>query len=192
MNLKFVNIKQLINKLSVKYLFAIIATIACLSTFAQTSKKIESVYVQLNDQHPDEFILEDEAVKITFKSGSMMRLNLQLDNKLDQSINVIWKDSYFVINGNTTPADNVGLSKASYGLITTTAVDNNAPQKVAPKAGLEIKSTPVGKQIFNYTEAKNYFKKNEKPLENRFVLTLSIDGKMKEYPIKITNSVNKQ
>lgn len=175
-----------------KHFFSIILILTTLTTFSQTSKKIESVYVQLNDQHPDMFILEDDAVKITFLKGYMQRLTFRIDNKLDKSISVIWKDSYYVINGNTYPVDNAGVSKVAMGMISSNQIDNNAPQKIASKAGLEAKVASLEKQIFNYTEAKNYFKKNEKPLENRFVLTLSIDGKMKEYPIKITNSVNKQ
>src|SRR5690606_6796840 len=161
-----------------KHLFIIILLLTALATFGQNSKKIESVYVQLNNQHPDKFILEDEAVKITFLKGYMQRLTFRIDNKLDKSISVIWKDSYYVINGNTYPVDNAGVSKVAMGMISSNQVDNNAPQKIASKAGLEAKVSSLEKQIFNYTEINNYYKKNQKPIENRLVISLSIEGEM--------------
>lgn len=174
-----------------KHLFTLMLILTALATFGQNSKKIEGVYVQLNNQHPDKFILEDDMVKITFLKGYMQRLTFRIDNKLDKSIAVIWKDSYYVINGNTYPVDNAGVSKVAMGMISSNQIDNNAPQKIASKAGLEAKVASLEKQIFNYIDVNKYYKQQNKPIENRVVLTLQIDGEMKEYPITISSGPKK-
>lgn len=174
-----------------KHLFTLIFILTSLTTFGQNSKRIEGVYVQLNNQHPEKFILEDHAVKITFLSGYMQRMNFRIENKTDKSITVIWKDSYYVINGNTYPVDNAGVSKVAMGMISSNQVDNNAPQKIASKAGLEAKVGSLEKQIFNYNEINKYYKQQNKAIDNRIVLTLQVEGETKEYPITITAAPKK-
>lgn len=116
------------------------------------------MHVQLNHQHPDKFTLEDDAVKITFLNGSMRCMNFRIDNKTDKTISVIWKESYYVINGSTYPVDNAGVSKVAMGMISSNQVNNNAPQKIASKEGLDAKVLSLEKQIFNYNDVNKYYK----------------------------------
>lgn len=167
-----------------KLLVALVLLLSIITLNAQDTKKLGGLLVTLNDQHPDKFVLEDDNVKITFNGASGWQIDLDIFNKTDKLIQMSWNDSYFVLNGETFPVDNVGVSKVSIGLLHTTAVDNMKAQSIGPKAKLnaQIRSTNYILDLFG---ARKLYKDKAEVLVNRVVPVLLISDSKKEYPISI-------
>ncbi|ERJ59301.1 hypothetical protein [Sphingobacterium paucimobilis] len=166
-----------------KYLLFLLCFVVT-SGFSQDVKKISYIQSTINNQHPDKFILEDEYVKITFNSASNQQINFNIFNKTDKSIDIIWTDSYFVLNGNSERVDNAGVSKIEMGMFHTAQVDNMKPQKIAPESNFLAKMK-AEKAVFDFFGADNHYKKMGVPLVNRVVPALQINGEIKEYPITL-------
>lgn len=151
---------------------------------AQETKKILLVHVTINNQHPDKFVLENDYVKISYKNFQLQEIDFNIHNKTDKSIEFIWSDSYFVINGQSERADNFGVSKVGYGAFGTATVDNLKDQRIAPHSAYLAKMG-TDKLPFNDTQAKKHYKSTGEVLANRAVIALQINGEVKEYPISI-------
>ncbi len=167
-----------------RILFAITALLLSLSASAQETKKILLVHVTMNNQHPDKFVLEDDYVKITYKNFQLQEIDFNIHNKTDKSLEFVWSDSYFVINGQSERADNFGVSKVGYGAFGTATVDNLKDQRIAPNFAYLAKMG-TDKLPFNDIQAKKNYRSTGETLVNRAVIALRINGELKEYPISI-------
>jgi len=155
-----------------------------LSASAQETKKILLVHVTMNNQHPDKFVLEDDYVKISYRNFQLQEIDFNIHNKTDKSIEFVWSDSYFVINGQSERADNFGVSKVGYGAFGTATVDNLKDQRIAPNSAYLAKMG-TDKLPFNDVQAKKHYRSTGETLVNRAVIALRIKGELKEYPITI-------
>lgn len=168
-----------------KYVLLVISTLAIIASSAQETKKIGSIHATFNNQHPDKFILEDDQVKITFAGGSGMRVELEVYNKTDKSMDFLWNESYFVLNGRSAPVHNVGISSVKLHAFHTEDIDVNKAQKIGAKSSFKAAMGSNDKYIFNLFDAERAYKESGETLVNRVVPTLLINGEKKEYPITI-------
>ncbi len=152
---------------------------------AQETKKISSINATINNQHPDKFVLEDDFVIIKLNKASSMTVELEIQNKTDESIDFIWNETYFVLNGETVAAHNGGMSSVRMHAFHTEHVDVNKPHKIAPKAKYIASVKSSEKYVFNLFDAEKLYKKSGETLVNRVVPTLQISGENKEYPVTI-------
>jgi len=167
-----------------KILITIVSIFFAVAANAQDVKRIYNLSVSLNNQHPDKFILEDDFVKITYKGQQLQSVDFNIYNKLEKSIDIVWLESYFVLNSVTERADNMGVSKTSMGAFGGTPVDNMKDQKIGPQSSVVAKMAAT-KLMFNDTQAKKHYKSTGETLVNRAVIALRINDEVKEYPITI-------
>ena len=167
-----------------RILFAIIALMLVISASAQDTKKMLRINATMNNQHPDKFAFEDSIVKITLKDYQLRGIDYNIYNKSDNSIDIVWQGCYFVIDGDTQQVDNLGVSKTAVGMFGTASVDNMKDQKIGSKATFIAKMGVPGFP-FGEIAAKKHYKSTGETLVNRVVITLRINGELKEYPITI-------
>ncbi len=168
-----------------KSILLALTLLAAINVSAQETKRVASVNTTFNQQHPDKFVLENDEVKITFESAGTMRIDLKVYNKTDKSIDFLWTDTYFVLNGETKNAHNGGMSSVRMHAFHTETVDVNKPQKIAPNASYIASITSTGKVIFDSYAAKAAFKKDGGALVNRVVPVLLINDLKEEFPVSI-------
>jgi len=169
-----------------KYLLGAVLFLGVTSgVIAQETKKISGIHTSLNGQSPHKFVLEDETVRITFAKGSSMRADLEVFNKSDKSIDFLWNDSYFVLNGESFPARNGGISPVKMHTLHNEVVDVNKPVKIGPNSSYRANMASEEKYIFNQNDAYHYYNTHAKQLVNRIVPVLMIDSKKQEYPISV-------
>lgn len=162
-----------------------LSLLLAISTSAQETKRIAAVNASFNNQHPDKFVWENDQVKITYQSASSMRVDLKILNKTDKSIDFLWSDTYFVLNGETKNAHNDGISSVKMHAFHSEAVDVNKPQKIASQASYVACIRSNDKTVFDVFGAQAAFKKDGGHLVNRVVPAILIDGQKHEYPITI-------
>ncbi|WP_422799384.1 hypothetical protein [Sphingobacterium sp. Mn56C] len=154
-------------------------------TQAQEVKKISSTYVSLNGMHPDKFLFEDDVITVKFLKAGGRRIDFELFNKSDKTIDFLWNESYVVLNNQTLPVSNSGANSVKLHTFHSESVDVNKPQKIGPKSNYAAYVHSNNANIIDAFAANKATKGKSGPLINRVVLALLINGAKVEIPISI-------
>lgn len=156
-----------------KYLIVMALISVMFVAKSQDTKKIGAIHATVNNQNPKNFQLDDEFVKITPNSLGGQKLSVNIENKTDKTISLIWEDSYFVLSNETTPASN-----SAYEVLKL------SDQKIAPGAKI-VADFWSNKYIFDLFGAESLYRKSGETLVNKVVIAILVNGVKKEYPLSI-------
>ncbi|MGJ1431589.1 hypothetical protein ACR79M_08430 [Sphingobacterium spiritivorum] len=167
-----------------KYLLIVTSIlVACGVAVGQEKTKVAGVLTTFNNETAKNFLFENEDVRITLGDAYIKHISLNIYNKTDKSLELNWKDTFYVINGNSEPV--INLSTIDLGALSGVNQNGNlSSQKIGAKSNAVVK---FGSRniIFDSKLVEKEFKKSGTNLVNKLVLNISKDNTAQEYPINI-------